>query len=504
MSELGLGDTQAQGATGAEGPDGAAERREAGLQGGVLSFFDAIVMAVAGSAPAYSIAATTAAIVAAVGLASPASLLYCGIPMMGIAVGYHHLNKVESNSGAAYAWVGRVLHPVLGFLSGWALVVSATIFMVAGSLPAGSVTLSLFSASAAQNLTLVTIVGAVWFMVMVLLVMRGVRITARAQWIMSGIEIVLLVVFAILGIIHASTHTHVNFSWSWLGFSQFNGFHGFVAGALIAAFYYWGWDVSSNLNEETEHSDRSSGLGGIVGVLIVFALFEVYTIVINMDLPAHTIQANGGDILSVLGARVWPGIGGKLLILAVMLSTIATLETTLIQVTRSLFAMSRERTLPAMFGAIHPTWQTPWISTLVIAAISLVLFVVSNLVGSVSTVLSDAISAIGLQIAIYYALAALAAVVAFRRHVFASLYNAVFMGLLPLLGAAFMAWIFVESIPSLGGVVDAIGLGAMALGLIPLGFYFAKRSPYYLQRPTLGREPVGELGEPVPSADLPA
>ncbi|MGH2908640.1 MAG: APC family permease [Solirubrobacteraceae bacterium] len=475
---------------------------DTGLRPGVLGFFDAIVMAVAGSAPAYSIAATTAAIVAVVGLASPASLLYCGIPMMGIAVAYHHLNRVESNSGAAYAWVGRVLHPVLGFFSGWALVVSATIFMVAGSLPAGSVTLSLFSSSAANSIGAVTAVGAVWFMVMVLLVIRGVRITAQAQWIMSGIEVLLLAVFAVLGVIHASSHTHVNFSWSWLGFSQFHGFHGFVAGALIAAFYYWGWDVSSNLNEETEDSDRSSGLGGIVGVLIVFALFEVYTIVINMDLPNHTIQSNSGDILSVLGSRVWPGIGGKLLIIAVMLSTIATLETTLIQVTRSLFAMSRERTLPAIFGAVHPTWQTPWISTLVVAAISLVLFVVSNLVGSVSTVLSDAISAIGLQIAIYYALAALAAVVAFRRHVLASVSNFVLMGVLPTVGAAFMAWIFVESIPTLGGVVDAIGLGAMALGLIPLVYYFAKRSPYYLQRPTLGREPVGDLSEPLPPADL--
>ncbi len=496
MSELGADPTLATTASATE------HEHDTGLQSGVLGFFDAVVMAVAGSAPAYSIAATTAAIVAVVGLASPASLLYCGIPMMGIAVAYHHLNRVESNSGAAYAWVGRVLHPVLGFFSGWALVVSATIFMVAGSLPAGSVTLSLFSSSAANSIGAVTAVGAVWFMVMVLLVIRGVRITAQAQWIMSGIEVLLLALFAVLGVIHASSHTHINFSWSWLGFSQFHGFHGFVAGALIAAFYYWGWDVSSNLNEETEDSDRSSGLGGIVGVLIVFALFEVYTIVINMDLPNHTIQSNSGDILSVLGSRVWPGIGGKLLIIAVMLSTIATLETTLIQVTRSLFAMSRERTLPAIFGAVHPTWQTPWISTLVVAAISLALFVVSNLVGSVSTVLSDAISAIGLQIAIYYALAALAAVVAFRRHVLASVSNFVLMGALPTLGAAFMAWIFVESIPTLGGVVDVIGLGAMALGLIPLVYYFAKRSPYYLQRPTLGREPVGDLGEPLPPSDL--
>jgi amino acid transporter len=472
------------------------EQQEPGLERNTLGFLDAIVMAVAGSAPAYSIAATTAAIVAAVGFAAPAALLYCGIPMMGIAIAYHHLNKVGANAGAAYAWVGRVLHPVLGFFSGWALVVSATIFMVAGSLPAGSVTLSLFSNHLANETGWVTAVGAVWFLVMAYCVARGVRLTANAQWLMSSIEVLLLLVFIVLGIAHASSHAHVSFSWSWLGFGHFSGFSGFVAGALIAAFYYWGWDVSSNLNEETEDSERSSGIGGIVGVIIVFLLFELFTIVINMDLPSNTIQNNSGDVLSILGQRVWPGIGGKLLIIAVMLSTVATLETTLIQVTRSLFAMSRERTLPRVLGEVHPRWRTPVAATAVVVVVSLTLFVVSNFVGSVGTVLSDAISAIGLQIAIYYGLAGIAAVVAFRRHLLDSVFNFVFMGLFPLLGALFMFWIFGESIPNLGFTVDAIGLGAMALGFIPLIAYWA-RSGFLHEKPTLGRDIV----QPAPALE---
>jgi amino acid transporter len=472
-----------------------AQEQEHALETNSLGFLDAIVMAVAGSAPAYSIAATTAAIVAAVGFAAPASLLYCGIPMMGIAVAYHHLNKVGANAGAAYAWVGRVLHPVLGFFSGWALVVSATIFMVAGSLPAGSVTLSLFSNHLATETGWVTAVGAVWFLVMAYFVARGVRVTANAQWIMSSVEVLLLLLFIILGFAHASGHPHISFSWSWLGFSHFTGFGGFVGGALIAAFYYWGWDVSSNLNEETENSERSSGIGGIVGVIIVFLLFELFTIVINMDLPSSTIQNNSGDVLSILGQKVWPGVGGKLLIIAVMLSTVATLETTLIQVTRSLFAMSRERTLPRLFGEVHMQWRTPAAATGVVVVVSLSLFVLSNFVGSVGTVLSDAISAIGLQIAIYYGLAGIAAVVAFRRHLLDSVYNFVFMGLFPLGGAVFMFWIFGESIPNLGFTVDAIGLGAMALGFIPLIAYW-RSSPFLHEKPTLGRTEPGDPGGP--------
>jgi amino acid transporter len=460
------------------------------LRANVLGMFDSVVMAVAGSAPAYSIAASTATLIAAVGFAGPASLLYCGIPMLGIAWAFSYLNRVESNAGASYAWVGRVLHPVLGFIAGWALVVSATIFMVAGSLPAGSVTLGLFSNSLAANTGLVVLVGSLWFLVMVVLVILGVRITARAQWIMSGVECAILVLFAVLAMVHAAGHGHVAFSWSWFGFSHFNGMAGFVAGALVAAFYYWGWDVASNLNEEMKDSRKTAGLGGIIGVLIVFALFEIFTIAVNMTLSSKVISANAANVLAVLGQDVWPGIGGKLLVISVMLSTIATLETTLIQVSRTLFAMARERTLPAGFGWVHGRWRTPWLATAVVAIVSLGLFIGSNYIGSLSKILTDAITAIGLQIAVYYGLAGLTVVVAFRRVLLASVRNFLLMGLWPLAGAAFMFWIFAKSIPVNGGVVDAVGLGALALGLIPLAWYWIRGSAFFRQRPTLGSVPV--------------
>ena len=87
-----------------------------GLQPNVLGTFDTIVMAVAGSAPAYSIAATTAVLVASVGLAGPAALLYCAIPMLGIVLAFGRLGRIDVNAGASYSWVGRTVHPFLGFL----------------------------------------------------------------------------------------------------------------------------------------------------------------------------------------------------------------------------------------------------------------------------------------------------------------------------------------------------------------------------------------------------
>jgi amino acid transporter len=449
------------------------------LRSGVLGAADTAMMAVAGSAPAYSIAASTATLVAVAGLASPAALLYCGIPMLGIAWAFSHLGRKEVNAGASYAWVGRALHPALGFLSGWALIVSATIFMVAGSLPAGSLTLALFDPALATNTALVTLVGAAWFAVMVTVVLLGANITARAQWVMSSIEVFILLVFVVIGFVrapHIAVHT---FSLSWLGFGHFTGFSGFAASALVAAFYYWGWDVAANLNEETRSARRSAGLGGIIGVLIVFALFMGFTILVNLLLTGDQVSGSSGNLLFVLGQAIWPGIGGKILSIAAMLSTVATLETTLIQVTRTMFAMGRDRTLAGAFGRTHRKWRTPWLATVVVGAVSVVLFVLSNFLGSIGTIMTDAISAIGLQIAFYYGLAGIAVVITYRREIFASVRNAIFIGLWPLVGAAFLFWVFGESIHSNTAAVNGIGLGALAIGIIPLTIAWRRRSPYF-------------------------
>ncbi|WP_017935420.1 APC family permease [Nocardioides sp. Iso805N] len=451
-----------------------------GLREGALHMFDTIIMAFAGSAPAYSLAATTPLLIGAAGLYGPAALLWCAIPMLGIAIAFSYLGKLDVHAGASYSWVARALHPALGFISGWSLVVSATIFMVAGSLPAGQYTLSLFSDTAANNTWACVGVGAFVFLVMAALVLRGVTITARAQWIMTGIEVAILVVFGIAALIHGGDAA--SFQWSWLwGWGHFGGMSGFAGAALIAAFYFWGWDVTANLSEETHDSEKNSGLGGMIGVVGVFVLFEIFTIAVNMMFTAQQVQ-DSDNLLGDLGNMVAGNWAGKTLVFAVVLSTIATLETTLIQVTRTLFAMGRDHTIPSIFGAAHRRWLTPWFAVVVVTVVSLVLFVASTKLGGVSTIMGDAITAIGLQICIYYALAGIAVVVAYRKVAFTSVKSAILVAIWPAIGAVFMIFLLIQSCfgPNrLTGAEMAIGFGAVALGLIPMAYYWISGSPWF-------------------------
>lgn len=453
------------------------------LRSGVLGLFDSIVMGVAGSAPAYSIAATTAYLFGAVAYGGPAALLYCGFFMFGIVFAFKYLSQDETSAGASYSWVRRGLHPIIGYLSGWSLVVSSLIFSVIATLPAGSNLLGLFSSNLANNRTWVTLFGVLFFLAMVITVAAGVTVTVKVQIIMSCVEVALLVLFAVLAIAHS--HHAANFSWHWFAPSIFKGsggFKGFVAGALLAAFYFWGWDVTANLNEETKTAKKTSGLGGVIGTFIVFALYELFTIASNLVLtPAQLNDSNNaGDILSVLGQAVWKGTGGKLIVVAVVLSTIATLETQLIQLTRTLYAMGRDHTAPRSFGRVHKERRSPVAATLFVTIVVLGIFVGSQYVGSIANILTDGYNAIGLQICFYYCAAGLAVVVLYRRHLFTSVKNFLFMGLWPLLGAIFMAFVFCKVIPGLNDTTKWVGLGSMAFGVVPLCyFWFVAKSKYF-------------------------
>lgn len=449
-----------------------------GLRADALSTYDMVVVAIAGCGPAYTVAGTIPALIAVVGVASPAALLYCAIPVIGIALAFRQLGRVDPNAGATYSWVARSLHPFLGFLCGWALVVACTVFMASSTVPAGNATLSLVAPSLVGDPVLAAIVGSGWFLLMAAVVGYGARIGARALAVITAVQLFLLVGFAVSALLADGSGSE--FSMSWFGFSHFDGQESFVTGALIATFAYWGWDVTSNLGEETRRGSRGSGFGGVIGVVLAFLLFALIAVAINVLMTPAAVASTTDGILIELGQRVWPGVGGTLLVLALLLSTVAMLETALLQGSRTLFAMGRDRTLLPAFGRIHAKRHTPWVATATIAVASGTLAIVEAVrLEPGESLLSDAVSGVGLHVTFYYCLAGLGAVVVHRRMLRNSVSDFLLMGLWPLAGALFMLWIMIESVASLSTAALVIGFGTLALGLVPMLTAWIRQRPYF-------------------------
>ena len=224
------------------------------LAAGTLGTVESAVMGVAGSAPAFSVAVTAAVIVAAVGPLSVGSVLYCGLIMFGIMLAFIHLNQTTSHAGATYAWVGKIFGPTWGFFSGWGLLVASVVFMVSATIPAATSTLTLIqeyfdiASDLKESTAWVTATAALWLTLVTLVVTKGIKHASYAQLILTLVEAAIVFALVIGAFVQYSAHPAHAPSWDWLfDFTPAT----FATGALTAIFFYWGWDVTMNLGEET-------------------------------------------------------------------------------------------------------------------------------------------------------------------------------------------------------------------------------------------------------------
>jgi Amino acid permease len=82
--------------------------------------------------------------------------------------------------------------------------------------------------------------------------------------------------------------------------------------------YYFGWDVASNLAEETANAKKVAGFGGIVGVLVIIALFLLAQVAIQMALTSDQIQKNAANLLPAFGHVALSAPWSAIAVLAVM------------------------------------------------------------------------------------------------------------------------------------------------------------------------------------------
>jgi amino acid transporter len=450
------------------------------LQANALSLIDTVTLAIAGSAPSYSLNATTAPLIAAVGLAAPAALLLGAIPMFGIAFAFKHLNHWRTDAGAAYAWVGRSINPYLGFLCAWTFCVLSTAFTVAGSLPVGVMTLSLVAPQYQENVGLATLFAGIWFVAIATMTMLGIKLTARVQQVRTVIETIALVCLAIGALIKFSANPVNPFSWNWFSPMAFGNGATFMAGMLVAVFYYFGWDVSSNVAEETKNSKDVPGNGGLMGMLGIVVLFLLLQVGIQMGLSGEVVEKNAAALLPALGDAVFPAPWGRMALLAVLLSTVGTLETQITQTARLLFSMGRDRVIHPMFEEIHPQFKTPWLANWVVTLLGLFLMILSSTSESIGALMQHLISAIGVMVSVYYGLSGLACAWYYRKTLGRTRQTLFTQGIWPVASAVFLLILAVVQLPQLGLTVALYTLGSIALGVIPmLYFRYRYNSSFY-------------------------
>lgn len=423
-------------------------------------------MGIAGTAPAFSVEVTASTLIAAVGVFSVASVLWCGIAMFGITLAFIHLTKVNPHAGASYAWVSDIFGKSWGFFAGWALLVASCLFMVSGTIPAANAFLLLFAPSLMNNVHAVTIIAGLLLTAISMIVLKGIKLTSYTQVAMTLIELAILsiIIMASFTIFpHAMQHP---FSWHW--FSPFAlSLPDFANGALIALFFYWGWDVIMNLNEETKDAHTTSGKGAFGAMLYLLAFFIVFMVIVLIGLSDGDIQHYNTNVIYAIGEKLYGNWFGYAAILAVLLSTLGTLETSILQFTRTLFAKGRDGVLHPRYARVHEKWQTPHVAVITIWLFGLALVVLSSYLPTINAILKLFIGAITFQISFYLGLAGLACAWHFRAKLGEGPIKAVLYVIWPFLSALFLFGVAILSATSFDLLTNVLGLGGIAIGAVP-------------------------------------
>ena len=427
---------------------------EKGLKAGALGLLSTIVMGVASTAPAYSLAATLGLIVVAVGLQSPAVAVIAFVPMLLTSIGYSELNKADPDCGTTFTWGTRAFGPRTGWAGGWAIIAADILVMASLAQVAGQYVFLLVGADGiGSNPTSgwVLLVGVVWIIVMTYICYRGIEVSARLQRLLLGIEIVMLLVFSVTALAKVgASHPagSITPSASWLNPFDVPTFQAFINGFILMLFIYWGWDTAVAVNEETADRNRTPGRAAVISTLVLLVTYGI-TIFAAQSFAGVSDKGTGlanpdnaGDVLSVLGTGVFGAHGfglflARLLVLMVLSSAAASTQTTILPTARTSLSMAVYKALPSAFAKMHPRYLTPTVSTIAMGLISIAVYIPFNYMSG-GNVIADGVTAIGLYIAFYYGLTGFACGWYYRQTLTSSARNLWMRGILPVAGGLMM------------------------------------------------------------------
>ncbi|MEU0943686.1 APC family permease [Streptomyces canus] len=388
-----------------------------------LGVVDGVAIAASSTAATTSIAIGMGTIATIVGLQAPALLLLAFLPVLGIATAYARLNRSEPNCGNGYVWVGRSLGPWPGFLTGWVTLVGSVIFCAYTSAIMGSVVLAFANKAGLHSVAgialdptstgVTTAVGLVILLALTALAVTGVRAATRFQFALLVFEYTVLLAFCGWALI---TGDHA-VSLSWFNPFEISSGTAFAQGMVLAVFFFWGWDAAFSVNEETR-SPGDAARGGLIALFAMLGLFLFASVAFQREMSLAELVRNGPQALPYLGEKLAAEPWATLPLVALMFSAVASVQATLIPTARGLFAMSRDRTMGPVWTRVHPRYGTPAAGTAVVMSVAGVIAVLAVAIPKLSDMLLAAVNAIGLIVALYYGLTALACAVRFRsaRH----------------------------------------------------------------------------------------
>jgi putrescine importer len=298
------------------------------------------------------------------------TILIAMVAMLFTAISYGKMARAYPSAGSAYTYVGQEIHPALGYITGWAMVMDYILNPLICTVICSKLTQNILPGVPYWALAIAYAGG------FTLLNLRGVKGSARINDVLAaGMSIVVVVFFAfVIRFVWGLHHYGAAFFTQPFYNPQTFSFKGVFRGTSIAVLTYIGFDAISTLSEEVENPRRNVMLAtvlvcAITGVLSSAEVYAAQLVWGSKPFPQDMVESAfplvarqvGGFFLfhlinfTVLIANVGSGMGAQL------------------GAARLLYGMGRSDGIPKkFFGFIDPKNRIPRNNVIFVGAIALI------------------------------------------------------------------------------------------------------------------------------------
>lgn len=289
------------------------------------------------------------------------------VGMLLTAISYGRMARAYPSAGSAFAYVSQSIHPSLGYLTGWSMVMDYVLNPLVCTIVCTSLTVTYLP-------WLPRPVGVLFFAILfTVLNLRGIKASARTNQVIGiGLGLVVLAFLAqavryLLGVPMSAAdltrpfYDPATFSWPSV-----------LTGASIACLTYIGFDGISTLSEEVENPRRNILLATVLTCVAigVLAVLQVYV--------AQLVWGDwkGFELVDTAFVEVARKAGGAFLFglvgIALLIATIGSGTGAHLGAARLLYGMGRSDALPrSFFGFVDPRTRIPRNNVILVGLLAL-------------------------------------------------------------------------------------------------------------------------------------
>lgn len=330
-----------------------------GLRRRRLGPLEVFAQSVSGAAPSAAMAATPVIVAASAAGATVVSFAVATLLVLLVAFCIGQFTRRMAAPGGLYSLTAKGLPPGAAFACAMGLVAGYGLLAAAALAGAGVYLRELLGGGRVITTVTIVVAGAAAG----LLVLRGVRVSARVVLLVESVAITLMVgVFALLLATGPAPGPPAEMPAVGLG--------GIAAGVVPAVAAFIGFEVATALGAEARKPFRSvpRAVGATAALAGVLYLFAAHTQVVGFSTTPGGLAAQPEPVLTLMIARGWSWLP-VVLDAALVMSFLACVLATTTALVRVLFSLSRDGLAPAALGRTHHRFRTPHVALAVAAPV---------------------------------------------------------------------------------------------------------------------------------------